>query len=429
VRIAKREPKFQFRDRDDDSNPLFRGFGADKEAAEQYDEPVLVRLGTKDEEELRDGFPKAPDELFRYHAIILDDVEAEFFNQDQKSLIQQFVSQRGGGFLMLGGQESFIKGGYARTPIGELLPVYAEGRFDAPPAEAYKLVLTRDGWLEPWVRARATEQEETRRLAQMPPFKTINRVGSIKPGARVLSQVESADGRVHPALVVQPFGKGRTAALLIGDFWRWQLRRGTVKDDDLQKSWRQTLRWLVADVPERIEVSALRKQNEPSQPVELLIKLHDEKYRPLDNAGVLARISAPEGQEITLTAEPTSKTGEYSITYVPRVAGIYRARVTATAADASEIGERETGWVAEPATEEFRTLKPNRELLKRLAQTTGGEILEQGDLDAFVKSLPNRKVPITEQRINPVWHTWPVFLCALGLLISEWGLRRWKGLP
>ncbi len=90
-----------------------------------------MRLGTEDEAELRDGFPKAPEDLFRYHAIVLDDLEAEFFTQDQKSLIQQFVSQRGGGFLMLGGQESFIKGGYARTPIGELLPVYAEGQFES----------------------------------------------------------------------------------------------------------------------------------------------------------------------------------------------------------------------------------------------------------------------------------------------------------
>lgn len=430
VRIAKREPKFKFRDRDDDSNPLFRGFGADKEQAEQYDEPVLVRFGTENEEELRDGFPKAPDELFPYHAIILDDVEAEFFTQDQKSLVQQFVSQRGGGFLMLGGQESFTKGKYARTPIGEMLPVYTEGQFESPPSEDYKLTLTRDGMLEPWVRARPTEKEEQTRLLKMTPFRTINRVLSIKPGARVLSQVVAPDGEaIHPALVVQPFGKGRSAALLIGDFWRWQLRRSDPKNDDLGKAWRQTLRWLVADVPQRVEVSVQRKHNEPSQPVVLGIKLHDEKYRPLDNANVLAEITPPVGKKLTLTAEPTTTTGEYTITYVPRSAGVYRATVKATAADASEIGQRKTGWVAEPATEEFKALKPNRELLERLAQKTGGEVLEPDDLEDFVINLPTRKVPITEQRINPVWHTWPVFLCALGLLVSEWGLRRWKGLP
>ncbi len=143
----------------------------------------------------------------------------------------------------------------------------------------------------------------------------------------------------------------------------------------------------------------------------------------------LAHIKAPGGQELTLTAEPTNTTGEYSVTYVPRSAGIYRAKITGAAADASDIGTRETGWVAEPATEEFKVLRPNRELLQRLAEKTGGEVLEMDGLDEFVQSLPNRKVPITEQRINPIWHTWPVFVCALGLFITEWGLRRWKGLP
>ncbi|HEX5500570.1 MAG TPA: hypothetical protein VFX03_15145, partial [Thermomicrobiales bacterium] len=49
VRIAKQEPKFTFRGRAGEStNPLYRGFGnqAD-EQAEQYDEPVLLRLGTE----------------------------------------------------------------------------------------------------------------------------------------------------------------------------------------------------------------------------------------------------------------------------------------------------------------------------------------------------------------------------------------------
>jgi len=429
VRVAKREPKFTFRGRDDDSNPLFRGFGADREQAEEYDEPVLRRFGKFEEGELQGGFPKDSADLFRYHALILDDVEADFFTEDQKSLIQEFVSLRGGGFLMLGGQESFVKGEYDRTPIGELLPVYADRAVDLPPAEEYKLSLTRDGWIEPWVRSRQTEKEESRQLSQMTPFRTVNRVETIKPGARVLAEVQTADGMKHPALVVQPFGKGRSAALLIGDFWRRQMKRKDANDKDLSRSWRQMLRWLVAEVPQRVEVSLRRKQNEPNQPVEMLVTLRDEKFRPLDNASVTIKITPPGGNDITLPAEPTDKTGEYAAIYVPRQAGIYRAEISAKAADASEIGTREAGWVSEPETDEFRYLKPNRELLTRLAKKTDGEVIEAEELDAFVKSLPNRKVPITQQRINPIWHTWPVFLCALGLLVSEWGLRRWKGLP
>ena len=128
VRIARREPKFSFRSKAGEStNPLFRGFEhPDEESAERYDQPVLIRLGTKDENELRDGFPKTADELYRYDAVILDDVEAGFFTQDQLTLLQNFVSRRGGGLLMLGGPDSFAAGRYDRTPVGNLLPVYVD---------------------------------------------------------------------------------------------------------------------------------------------------------------------------------------------------------------------------------------------------------------------------------------------------------------
>ena len=86
-----------------------------------------MRLGTIDEVELRDGFPKTAEDLYRYHAIIIDDLEAAFFTQDQLALLRNFVGTRGGGLLMLGGPDSFADGKYDRTPVGELLPVYLSG--------------------------------------------------------------------------------------------------------------------------------------------------------------------------------------------------------------------------------------------------------------------------------------------------------------
>ena len=51
----------------------------------------------------------------------------------------------------------------------------------------------------------------------------------------------------------QTFGKGHVAALLIGDLWRWGMRRENA-EDDLERSWRQTARWLVGDVPSRVDI-------------------------------------------------------------------------------------------------------------------------------------------------------------------------------
>ncbi len=127
IRIAKREPKFVFLGREGESgNPLFKGFRGDEEEEGSYDKPRLKRLNVKDEDELKEGFPKSAGELFGYHAIILDDLESAFFMPHQRELIRRYVSERGAGFMMLGGQGSFTQGKYENTPIAELLPVYLQ---------------------------------------------------------------------------------------------------------------------------------------------------------------------------------------------------------------------------------------------------------------------------------------------------------------
>ena len=225
IRIARREPKFDFRGRPgESSNPLFRGFGnQSKEEIERYDQPVLVRLNTRDATELIGGFPKTAEELYAYQAVIVDDLEAEFFTRDQMTLLQKFVSERGGGFLMLGGAESFHQGKYERTPIGDMLPFYLDHVAEMKPPTNLHLTLTREGWLQPWARLRSNEAEEKSRLDAMPGFQVLNPVRDIKPGASVVATVQDETGRNLPALAVQRFGNGRVAALMVGDLWRWGL--------------------------------------------------------------------------------------------------------------------------------------------------------------------------------------------------------------
>jgi uncharacterized membrane protein len=433
VRVAKREPKFTFLSRTGErTNPLFRGFGSKNKGddAETYDQPVQIRLGTEDQDELRGGFPKDAEELYRYHAIVLDDIEAAYFTQDQLSLLQRFVSQRGGGLLMMGGKNSFQEGGFARSPVGEMLPVYLDRSAPAAAEAGYRLKLTREGWLQPWVRVRANEEDEVQRLASMPAFKSLNRVDAIKPGASVLAEVELGDGAVRPALAVQPFGRGRVGALLIGDLWRWELRREDHVNSDLEKSWRQTVRWLVADVPQRVEVETRRTTGPGLAPLEIVVRARDKQFAPLDNAAVKVTIKTPDNREVEIAAESSERTaGEYTASFAPRIAGAYRAQVSVTAADGSDVGQRETGWAVEPETEEFRKLSGNRALLEQLARDSGGEVIAANQLDSFVSSLPNRKIPITESWTYPLWHQWTVLALAIGCLVGEWGLRRLRGLP
>ncbi|MFN0069224.1 MAG: glutamine amidotransferase [Limisphaerales bacterium] len=438
IRVANREPKFEFRGRaGETSNPLFRGFGdQSREAAERYDQPVLTRLNTRDELELRSGFPGTPEELFAYDAVIVDDLEAAFFTPDQAALLQRFVAHRGGGFLMLGGMESLREGGYHRTPVGDMLPVYLDRAPVANPPEPVRLELDREGWLEPWARLRDTESAERDRLAAMPAFEVLNRVGGVKPGARVIATVATRDGP-QPALAVQRFGRGRTGALTIGDVWRWGMQDEAARAD-MDKAWRQLVRWLVTDVPRRVELTAVPVAADPNGAVRLQARARDARFEPLDTASValvvepvaFAGDAAPATNVITLRAEPSlSEPGLYEAAYVPRLAGGYRATAVVTNTAGLVEGRAEAGWSTDPAAAEFRSLVPNVALLEDLARRTGGEVVAATRLDEFVRGLPTRAAPVTEPWSRPLWHTPWMFGAALGCLLAGWGMRRWKGMP
>jgi hypothetical protein len=264
----------------------------------------------------------------------------------------------------------------------------------------------------------------------MPGFRSLNRIDAIKPGASVLAEVETTGGVARPALVVQPFGRGRSAALLLGDLWRWHLRRVDDKQSDLEKAWRQTVRWLVADVPQPVEVETRSVAGAGLPGREIIVRVRDKKFAPLDNAQVTLAIQTPDHRELKLVAESSDQNaGEYRAIFVPRQPGAYRAKISATAPDGSEVSQRDTGWSVEPETEEFRQLHGNLPLLERIAAESGGEVLTLEQLPEFVAGLPDRKIPVVETWTYPLWHQWGVLMLALGCLVGEWGLRRWKGLP
>src|SRR5262249_35042739 len=157
----------------------------------------------------------------------------------------------------------------------------------------------------------------------------LNPVRGIKPGASVLATVADDKGNTLPALVVQRFGRGQTAALTIGDLWRWGLRDETM-EKDLAKSWRQLVRWRVSDVAARVTITTRPAGGNPAE-MQLTVKVYDDEFKPLDNAVVKLTVrpvrSGPTGADGTLTnsaerdylqmtAEPSAvEPGTYSATY------------------------------------------------------------------------------------------------------------------
>ena len=438
IRIARKEPKFSFRDsKVDSSNPLFSGFDdiMDEEKA-KFDEPVFARLGVTEANQLQKGFPKDAEELFEYNAIILDDLEHEFLTQDQQSLLRQFVTIRGGGLLVLGGQESMRGKGFSDSVLSQLLPIYSEDGavsssesvLDRELQTMVRYQLSREGWLQPFLRLADNEAAERDRIERMPSFQVLNRLSKVKPGASVLAEA-TIDGKdTVPVFISQRYGKGRTATFMVGDMWRWAMHHEGNGSSPLFQAWRQMIRWMIADVPRPIQMQ-LGESRGNSKVANLLVQVKGADFKSVDNAVVKIIVNSPSGKTIVVDADASAKNaGQYDGIYVTEEEGVYSANAEVTAPDGTKLGTAQLGWIYQPSAAEFQTLGENGVSLKSIADESGGAIVNWSDLDSFVENVPSTRVPVTETKIYPLWHQGWVLLSALACICFEWGLRRRYGM-
>ncbi len=101
-----------------------------------------IRLDVRSPE----GLPESLQELAGYDGIILSDIPAHRIGEARMTAIRDYVEKLGGGFVMIGGMNSFGVGGYYRTPVEEILPV----KLKAPDQEEFQssalaLVIDRSG--------------------------------------------------------------------------------------------------------------------------------------------------------------------------------------------------------------------------------------------------------------------------------------------
>ncbi len=119
------------------------------EADEARTRPLATALrGEKITVETRaaSGLPKTIEDLQQFDLFLLSDVSALNLGRDQMDLYRRWVQDFGGGFVLIGGENSYGVGGYYRTPIEQMLPVRMEheDRQDTP-SVAMLIVLDRSG--------------------------------------------------------------------------------------------------------------------------------------------------------------------------------------------------------------------------------------------------------------------------------------------
>lgn len=382
----------------------------------------IYRQGIADAKELETGFPTIPEDLFAYSGLVIGTVEANWFTPAQIKLIRQFVDERGGGLLMLGGRNGLTEGGYAVSDLAGILPVSlpeAKGTFAR---NAAKAALTARGE-ESLITRLEDEPEANRKLWQaLPELGDFQRVGDPRPGAQVLLEV-GGENRRTPLLATQRFGFGRTAIFATGGSWRWKMLRDH-KDMAHHNFWRQMLRWLVTDAPRQVSTELSEQILLDRSDVSITTRVRDKKWKPVNDATVTARVVNPDGGSTEQRLDPVpGQPGEYKLQTNAGVPGTYVAEIIARRGE-EEVGRDTLSFRREDGVAEAYGRVQNQGLLQGLSQRTGGQYYTAADASRIAEEMTFSESGLTIKETRDLWSAPVFFLLLAALKAAEWVLRR-----
>jgi uncharacterized membrane protein len=342
--------------------------------------------------------------------------------------IKDYITQEGGAFLMIGGNKSFESGNYGRTPISDILPVELDylprTLSDSISDQAFRPELTQAGRNHPIMRIIPNKDENERYWENMPELQGLNVVNGVDPEAATLLKTPQGE----PLLAVGEVESGKVAAFLSDSSWRWNFVGAG--EGDLSpyygKFWNRLFLWFVDD-PElqNIRVSTDKAIYNPGDSPKILLRGSESDIAEAKATPVL---SFPDGNEMEISIEKTSENRYSGETRVSEY-GNYRVTVSEEEYDLfTDSNINGISFTVEPAENEVRGPTANEELLKSIAEKTGGRFITT-DESAKKLGIDNRKKrTITGYETVELWDSPGFFFLLIGLLSGEWFLRRRWGL-
>jgi uncharacterized membrane protein len=394
----------------------------------------FVQAGPGRAAALASGFPATREQLYAYDALAIANVEADFFSRAQLAMVADFVAERGGGLLVLGGR-SLAQRGLAGTPLEEVLPVELNdrkgglvraslGSVDLPPHN--KITLTPEGETHPIMRIGANPDETRRLWSALPALAASAMVGGPRPGATILALTTAPGGGVFPVVAVQPYGHGRSMIFAGEASWRWKMMVAS-SDRSYEFFWRQAARWLAAPAPDPVAI-AVPDASEPGDAVSVDVEARNASFAPVPDASVDATLTAPGGVAHALKlrhADPAS--GRFTAAVAADQPGLYRVHAEARRGT-TPLGSADRWMFVGGADREFADPRLNEGFLRRVSRNTGGRYVRASDasrIPAWLEAtVPQNAAP--ERR--DLWHEPWAFAVIVILLSAEWILRRRWGL-
>jgi hypothetical protein len=207
--------------------------------------------------------------------------------------------------------------------------------------------------------------------------------------------------------------------------WRWRMLR-PASDTAYDTIWRQLVRWLAAASPGPVSMPAMAVANagdvEP-----LTVTVRNGRFEPLADATASITVTDPDGTARTLDpALEDAHGGRYSVPFRFDQQGVYRVNAEARRGDLA-LGVASRYVLVGGADLEMSDLALNEPLLQRLAAATGGRYLRADETAELAGLLQGGELdrPI---EMKDLWHNAWTLVAIIGLLATEWVVRRRFGL-
>ena len=369
----------------------------------------------------------------RYDVYLLGDIDSSAFSTDELKSLAEAVD-RGAGMAMLGGFHSFGPGGYQNTPLAEVLPVRA-GKLERQDLNGpidlslhlpgpLRLQPTPIGLMHFALNLGATRAESQAIWAQLPPLDGANRFTGLAMGAAVLADDQAGS----PLVVSQMYGNGRVMAVAVDSTWRWWMQgRPSIH----KRFWRQVVLWLAkrdqaqeGDVWIRLD----KRRLNPGERVEFRVGANGPSGEPVLDADFELRATGPDGLNVPLrlVRQGEQTVGSFRETKSP---GDYALELKASHRG-DPLGETRARFLVAEQDLELDNPSADPATMHSIAAITGGRTLPPEELPALIDELLQRteELQSVQETKRTLWDTWPFFFCAVGLMGTEWFLRKRWGL-
>jgi uncharacterized membrane protein len=378
--------------------------------------------------------PFPVDELFTEHlpsfdAIVLQDFDAQPYGLEKYLPNVQRYVRGGGGLVMVGGQNSFVAGGYAGTPLASVLPVELDGAPGATSADTSPFVpeWTAEGRAAPLLGPLRNVVGE-----ELPKMPGANVLGDVRPGGVVLwshPARATRSGARMPVLAIGEEGDGRTIALGVDGTWELEFSALGARSAGRGHGalWDGLLGWLMRDPrfePAQLEIVGGCTAGLPST---LRAHVPPAPVAPGASSGrgtsVVVEVTRMDKHEAPIHVEgtlaPESTSADFSLPAL--AAGGYTARLRVAGG-----GGTRHDFACEAGGDEWADSRPDPQRLEAIADATGGAFATATEVGSL--PLPKPTVVSAERHVTPLAPPWVWTIAATMLLGAHWIARRRGGL-